>query len=313
MGEGLFTSSDNGANWTKTSTSGSTGIAVAPNGDFVSGGSGGAVRSVNNGQTWTSLSGGGNITSIFVTSAGTVLAGTFNSGVNRLPSGGTWANSGSSPFGSVSIGRFVQLTNGTIYSHTLGGIFRSTDDGASWTVVAGTPVGVQYRILVSTGGVLLLGTPSGLYKSTNEGGVWTTHSDGLLNTILDRLAIAPDGRLYGAGGAGIYRTTSPIITAVGQTTSDLPDEFKLEQNYPNPFNPSTRIRFSVPASVGAGHVVSLRVYDLLGREVTTLVNEVMQPGSHEVTWDAGGLASGVYFYRFQEGEFTQTKRLILLR
>jgi hypothetical protein len=111
-------------------------------------------------------------------------------------------------------------------------------------------------------------------------------------------------------------------TGVIERKGDLPERFVLEQNYPNPFNPSTKIKFSIP--VGTGHAPSvLRVYDLLGREVATLVNEYLQPGSYEVTFsaeggsasggDARGLASGVYFYRLQSGEFMQTRRLLLLQ
>jgi hypothetical protein len=93
---------------------------------------------------------------------------------------------------------------------------------------------------------------------------------------------------------------------------ELPTTFALGQNYPNPFNPSTKIKFSIP--VGTGHAPSLlRVYDALGREVATLVNENLPPGRYEVTFDAEGLASGVYLYRLQAGEFTQTKRMVVMR
>jgi hypothetical protein len=94
--------------------------------------------------------------------------------------------------------------------------------------------------------------------------------------------------------------------------SSLPFAFSLHQNFPNPFNPSTKIKFTIP-SVETRHSVSLRVYDVLGREVATLVNENLQPGSYKVTFDATGLASGVYFYRLQAGEFTQTNRMMLMR
>jgi hypothetical protein len=106
------------------------------------------------------------------------------------------------------------------------------------------------------------------------------------------------------------------VVAVGRSTSveeEFPLTIELFQNFPNPFNPSTRIRFTVPASVGTRHVVSLRVYDLLGREVRTLVNEKLQAGSHEVTFNAGGLASGTYSCRLQAGDLVQTKKLLLLR
>ena len=89
----------------------------------------------------------------------------------------------------------------------------------------------------------------------------------------------------------------------------LPLTFELMQNYPNPFNPSTKIKLQIPGS----NTVTLKVYDMLGREVRTLVDGNLQAGSFEVTFDASGLVSGVYLYRLQAGERTQTRRLLLLR
>ena len=100
------------------------------------------------------------------------------------------------------------------------------------------------------------------------------------------------------------------ITAVNeQTNSSLPERFSLSQNYPNPFNPSTTISFSIPAS----EFVTLKIYDILGREVATLVNETKTRGSYEVNFNAASLSSGVYFYRLQSGSFVETKKLLLLK
>ena len=85
--------------------------------------------------------------------------------------------------------------------------------------------------------------------------------------------------------------------------------FDLLQNYPNPFNPTTRIGFQI----ANGAWVSLRVFDLLGREVSTLVNEQMKPGRYEVTFDGSALASGVYYYRLEAGPSVTMKKLLLLR
>ena len=105
-------------------------------------------------------------------------------------------------------------------------------------------------------------------------------------------------------------------------TYTQPKEFKLEQNYPNPFNPVTKIRYTVPSdvksqtsNVGPKHVstVQMKVYDILGNEVATLVNEEKQPGYYEVEWDASRVSSGVYFYRLTSGKYISTKKMILLR
>ena len=85
--------------------------------------------------------------------------------------------------------------------------------------------------------------------------------------------------------------------------------FSLEQNYPNPFNPSTKIQFTIVNR----QLTIVRVYDVLGREVATLENEMKQPGTYTVEFDASNLASGVYLYRLKAGNFVETKRLVLLR
>jgi hypothetical protein len=107
--------------------------------------------------------------------------------------------------------------------------------------------------------------------------------------------------------ATIYSRT--LLVSVGETSASMPERFALSQNYPNPFNPSTTIRFEVPAS----GFVSLKVYNLLGQEVATVVNETKQAGTYEVVWDASGQASGVYFYRLRSGEFAATRKLVIIR
>ncbi len=121
--------------------------------------------------------------------------------------------------------------------------------------------------------------------------------------VLSNGTLSPDTvRVSGIG--------SPL-TYVRSNSSNTPLSYALGQNYPNPFNPSTKIGYRVQGS-GYG-VVTLKVYDIIGREVATLVNEKKAPGMYEVTFDGSGLASGVYFYRLEAGTFVQTKKLLLLR
>ena len=98
------------------------------------------------------------------------------------------------------------------------------------------------------------------------------------------------------------------ITAV-EKTSEVPQQFQLQQNYPNPFNPTTKIEYQLPA---AGHV-TLRVYDMLGREAATLVNGYTTSGTHEIQFNATNLASGVYFYRLTNGNFIEMKKMMLVK
>jgi len=122
----------------------------------------------------------------------------------------------------------------------------------------------------------------------------------------------------------VYGDTS--LTDVNEKSIAIPKEFKLEQNYPNPFNPSTKISWQIPASLNpsqGGTLVTLKIYDILGNEISTLVNEVELAGSYEVEFNvvrsplANGsspdIASGIYFYQLKAGDFTETKKMILLR
>jgi hypothetical protein len=105
-----------------------------------------------------------------------------------------------------------------------------------------------------------------------------------------------------------------IITTNVEEESSLVKEFSLEQNYPNPFNPSTKIRYSIPINVkGQTSNVILKVYDVLGNEVAILVDEYKPAGSYEVEFSADGLTSGIYFYKLTSGNFSQTKKMLLMK
>jgi hypothetical protein len=102
----------------------------------------------------------------------------------------------------------------------------------------------------------------------------------------------------------------PLLTGVGKSRSGvIPGEYGLGQNYPNPFNPATTISYQIRSAGG----VTLRVYDVLGREVATLVNGYQPPGTYGVTFDGSRLSSGVYFYRLQSGSFVNTKKMVLAK
>jgi len=112
------------------------------------------------------------------------------------------------------------------------------------------------------------------------------------------------------------KLTDEIVVSV-QNEETIPNAFSLEQNYPNPFNPSTKIRFTIPSVIASAakqsQFVSLKVYDVLGNEVTTLVNEDKPAGNYEVNFDARGLTSGIYFYKLSAGSFSQTKKMLLIK
>ena len=108
---------------------------------------------------------------------------------------------------------------------------------------------------------------------------------------------------------GFWYQAGSIFTGVEKTPDVSPTEFLLEQNYPNPFNPTTTIAFAIPKEA---HVM-LRIFDMLGRRVFTLVDDTLQRGAYRVVFDAAGLPSGIYFYRIEAAGFTCMRKLTLLK
>ncbi|MBN2227593.1 MAG: T9SS type A sorting domain-containing protein [candidate division Zixibacteria bacterium] len=113
---------------------------------------------------------------------------------------------------------------------------------------------------------------------------------------------------WSAGSSGMSGL-SRITNLSGMIALAVPDDYSLSQNYPNPFNPSTAVKFSLPASSD----ISLEVYNVLGQRVAVLAEGHFEAGEHEVTWDATGQASGMYFYRLTADEYVETKKMILLK
>jgi len=114
----------------------------------------------------------------------------------------------------------------------------------------------------------------------------------------------------------VYGDTAMPIVGIINPISEIPAEFSLHQNYPNPFNPSTKIKFDTPpqpSPKGREQWVRLVIYDILGREITTLVNERLKPGTYEVEWDGSNSTSGVYFYKLVTSDYIETKKMVLVK
>ena len=118
----------------------------------------------------------------------------------------------------------------------------------------------------------------------------------------------------------ILRTTDgggQINVSIRKQSEKISTHFSLSQNYPNPFNPSTKIKFDIAPSPtsgeGRGEVVKLIIYDILGREVATLVNEELKPGSYEYEWNGSNFASGIYIYKLETSYFSNAKKMVLIK
>ncbi|MCH7972328.1 MAG: SUMF1/EgtB/PvdO family nonheme iron enzyme [Bacteroidetes bacterium] len=137
-----------------------------------------------------------------------------------------------------------------------------------------------------------------------RGGAWNYHK-----STLKSAARAKDEKFKGNDHFGFRIVSNTNITSLDVESNQIPNNFALFQNYPNPFNPSTIIQYAISSE----QFVTLKVYDILGKEVATLVNEEKPIGSYQINFDGSKLTSGVYFYRLQAGVFTQTKKFVLLR
>ncbi|MGA2624083.1 MAG: T9SS type A sorting domain-containing protein [Bacteroidota bacterium] len=202
------------------------------------------------------------------------------------------------------------------------GVFTSTDNGVSWSG-GGTASGLtntHVNCFATKGTNVFAGTNQGIFLSTDSGTSWSSVT--VTNPALDSggvycLAIVNSQLLAVVSAGGVWRRPlSQMITDVPPSRRNIPLTYNLDQNYPNPFNPTTTVSFVI----GHSSLVTLTVYDILGRQVATLVNEVKPPGEYTVRWNADGVPSGVYFYRLtarptdggQAGRFSDTKKLLLI-
>lgn len=244
-----------------------------------------------------------------------------NSSIYRTTDGGANWGMQTSPVAATFYSLdFVDQQRGWIAGSN-GTILKTTDGGSNWIMQA-SPTNNALRSVraLDASTVYAVGFFGTLVKTT-DGVTWQTESIGLSTNCWD-VQFVDQNNGWIAGEDGFIFNARPVTTAAG-VVEELPERYHLSQNYPNPFNPSTTIRFLIPTSA----YVSLKVFNLLGQEVATLMNEVMKPGSYEVTFDGTNLPSGVYFYPLQvypdavptrgdavgAGSFTVTKKLVLLR
>ncbi len=209
-----------------------------------------------------------------------------------------------------STGFFTRKLNNYLY------VEKTTNLGTNWTsYLTGGPVRPfgtpgQLSFVNSETGWVVSGN---IIRRTTNGGVnWTQQDSMKFLGLYSVYALNPD-ICWAVGHYGrILKTTSGGI-GISQISSELPNEFYLSQNYPNPFNPVTKIRFAVTNQFGKGEPVTLKVYDILGRLITTLVNQYLDPGTYEAEWNASEFSSGIYFYSLLTGDFIQTRKMVLIK
>ena len=343
---GIFTSTDEGASWHPFSNGlsglGSTDIGslLVRRDSLIAGtlGAGVFTTSADLSRQWSawgdSLSAyeGDNVFKMLVVGT-TVLAGAGANGyMFRYTDDQPWWNPVAMNTPRL-IGELVTglATNGLgVVAATNLGVYRSTDQGLSWVRTGFSIPPSTIQTLLSFHGTevfAIVTSPlsSSLFVSPDTGNVWMPLGVFALPDMIDAAFIGDT--LFLGGEGGLWEAPLSELLMSAQDPIPVPHGFSLEQNYPNPFNPTTIIEYTVGGTGGQGSGVStvrLVVYDILGREVATLVDEVKRPGTYKVEFDVrlpprrqalqpAGLSSGVYVYRLTAGEFSQARALILLK
>jgi len=203
--------------------------------------------------------------------------------------------------------RFVAVGSG-------GRIYKSTDIGATWQQKSsGTTNTLRSIYFLTLDSGVAVGDNGTVRLTTNGGETWFTdpffNSPSSRNYKFVSCVHKQTNTFYAMSDTTFFVSDDPIIAGINNISSEIPDDFSLSQNYPNPFNPMTKIKFQVPNS----GFVKLVVFDMLGKEVATLVNEELNVGTYDYEWSGINLPSGIYFYRLEAGHFNLTKKMILIK
>jgi hypothetical protein len=324
----VYLSGNNGKSWAPTTLKNKDAAALAISDTNVFAGTYelGIFRSSDVGKSWTAVDSGLTDSALYVTALfhydTSIFAGTWGRGAFRSTNNGaswTEVNNGivnhvhSFAVASNGVGG-TNLFAGTFFGE---GVYLSTNNGESWTPVNTGLTNKNIRTLAvspnGAGGVnLYAGTwMGGVFVSTNNGALWTPLNSGMTSTTVNALYVS-GSYLFAGTDHGVWRrllsdTTTTFVTLIN--SNNFNDGSGLEQNYPNPFNLSTKISYQIPTAEN----VSLKVYDILGKEVSTLVNEIQPAGSYEVEFEAQGLTCGIYFYNLQAGSYAEIRKMTLLK
>lgn len=209
--------------------------------------------------------------------------------------------------GKAWIYSILSLADGDVFIGAATGVYRSTDFGNSWTQV-GPSCTVSSLTVNSSGQIFAATYGEGVYVSRDSGLTWSQLNSGLPSGNIQSISFNQKNQAYAATQSmGVF--VAENATSVRPLGTSLPSKFVLYQNYPDPFNPTTVIRYELPANLH----VALNIFDVLGRQVQTLVNERQSAGSHSVKFEGANLASGVYFYTLEAGQYHDTKKMLLLK
>lgn len=312
--QGLYISDDYGVTWNRNPILSDNVFVIGSNSQYIFvGNSSGVYLSSDLGINWskaTSSLGNFTIKSIVINGPKIFAASPFNTDndsyvFRSTDNGKSWsyAKNGLPNAHIISLA----MVDNNLFAGTSGyGIFYSSDNGDSWSPINDGFIG---PLLFSVFLNLFASTEDGLFVSSDLGKTWNNVNSGLSSQV--RSLTLYESEIYIGTSSGIVfkRKLDEMIPTTISDPNNLPAYFRLEQNYPNPFNPITTIKYSTPQT----GLVSISVYDALGREIENLVNEEKYAGKYKIEFDGTKLTSGIYFYRMLCGKYKSTKKLILIK
>ena len=197
-----------------------------------------------------------------------------------------------------------------LYAGTGGGVFKSSNNGVNWTASSSGLTNLLIYALSNSDTSIIAGTyGGGIFVSHNGGANWIQRNQGLGNLYLRSILVTGNYVFVGTSGSSVWRRLKNEVMEVKSISTEVPDRYNLSQNYPNPFNPSTNIKFQIKENT----FVVLKVYDMLGKEISTLVNEKLEAGTYQVDFTGYQIPSGTYFYRLEAGNYIETKKMTLIK
>lgn len=203
---------------------------------------------------------------------------------------------------------FINTSTG--YAIGLNGkVIKTTNQGSNWQEISFGTTSSLYSIKFTNGLIGYLTKDIGVLKTNDGGNSWQEVLQQGNDTLLSVYFLNPEVGYVGGTKGKVFKTTTGGVIGINQISGEVPTEFLLDQNYPNPFNPTTNIKFAIPKSA----FVRLAVYDMLGREVESLVNQQMTPGTYEVNWNALKFSTGIYMYRLVTNDFQMVKKMSLIK
>ena len=324
VGNGIYKTTDGGINWNKQNTDSTiwlysidfidslTAWSVGLNGEI--------LKTTDGGTNWIKQSSSttlGLLSVNFVNKDLGWISGEQGIVLKTENGGDTWA---SQIVGNENTLRSIFFINNNIGFTAGNGFYKTTDGGNNWLVKYNSDSfirSIQFTTTYTGYGCGL----NGLIIKTTDGGDSWFRVNSKTNKALTSLSFIDSVHGLFAGDLGtILKTENGIVTSVYNNSDnkefDYPKDFSLSQNYPNPFNPSTTIKYSIPnEGTSLMKSVQLKLYDILGREVATLINEKQNPGTYHCTISIINykLSSGVYFYQLRAGNFIETKKMVVIK